>query len=74
MALSWSFMDTCGEVEQVDALPSYFGSNARFLHLFFFFVILLLNTAPKCAAEVLPSIPTCKKALLLLTGKDACGR
>lgn len=37
-----------------------------------FLVILLLTTAPKCSAEVLPSVSKCKEAAMCHTEKNTC--
>lgn len=40
-----------------------------FAFLCFLLVILLLEMAPQCSTEVLPSVPKCKTAVMYLTEK-----
>lgn len=68
------------EIGQGDTLPACFSSHTIskcpccgqfkamcFAFLSFLLVILLIKMAPKCGAEVLCSVPKCKKVLMCLT-------
>ena len=71
------------EAEQGNTLPSCFSSHkinkclfgglfgGKFYHVFVLFLVgvLLFKMAPKHNAEMLPSVPMCRKAVMYLTKK-----